>query len=381
MKSVVILDPKGIISKGGEQTLNRHIQYGNRLANATHGEYRLVVITRNENQAEDKVFNNLRVINLRLIKTKYISFLILAMRSIKRKDIEILVVGDPWSPFFMAIAMRIIFNLRNPIQVQLHADLFSTEWLKGGLTNKAKSFLALPALFACDSIRFVSKVQLYNSVEKLRWVGFKSFVSPVYIDLDSHAPTRIKRTSSNPITLGLLGRIHKDRGVDLLVPLIAPILRLHPEIQLIVAGAGPYQAELEAQISQSGLSKNIRFVGHIDERDYSRFWHEIDILISLAPSESYGRSIREALVAGVPVWAAPSSGVKELQKIAKNSEICLIDFSMSPHVQFSLLERMALVTVTDETREAIAIENEQGLQTLIDSWVSRSRNKFEKGNR
>ncbi len=380
MKNVVILDPKGVISKGGNQTLNRHIQYADRLATATGGEYRLVVVTRTENQADDLIFKNLKVINLRLIRPRYISFLVLAMKSLKRKDIEILVVGDPWSSFLVAFAMRIFFNFQIPIQVQLHADLFSTEWLGGGLTNRAKSFLAIPAMLVCDSIRFVSKGQLSNSVEKFRWVGTKSFVSPVSLHLDAHDPAIKQRSNSEPIILGLLGRIHKDRGVDLLVPLIAPVIKLHPEIQLKIAGEGPYQTELEAQIKSAGLSSNISFLGHIDERELSRFWLEIDILISLAPSESYGRSIREALVAGVPVWATPSSGVKELQEIAKNSEICLIDFSMSPLVQFSLIERMALTTVSNETREEIALENEQGLHTLMDSWVKGSRNKFERGN-
>lgn len=381
MKNVVILDPKGVISRGGDQTLNRHIQYADRLATATGGEYRLVVVTRTEIQEEDLIFKNLRVINLRLIRPNYISFLVLAMKSLKRKDIEFLVVGDPWSPFFVAFAMRILFNLQIPIQVQLHADLFNTEWLEGGLINKAKSFLAIPAMFVCDSIRFVSKGQLSNTVEKLRWVEAKSFISPVFLHLDTQVPTRIERSNSDPITLGLLGRIHKDRGMDLLVPFIAPVINFHPEIQLKIAGEGPYQTELEAQIKSAGLSKNVSFVGHVGGLELSRFWLEIDILISLAPSESYGRSIREALVAGVPVWATPSSGVKELQEFAKNSEISLIDFSISPLAQFSLIERMALVRVTDETREAIALENNQGLQGLIDSWINRGGNKFERGNR
>ena len=380
MKNVVILDPKGVISRGGDQTLNRHIQYADWLATETGGEYRLVVVTRTEIQAEDLIFKNLRVINLRLIRPNYISFLVLAMKSLKRKDIEFLVVGDPWSPFFVAFAMRILFNLQIPIQVQLHADLFNTEWLEGGLINKAKSFLAVPAMFVCDSIRFVSKGQLSNTVEKLRWVEAKSFISPVFLHLDTQVPTRIERSNSDSITLGLLGRIHKDRGLNLLVPLIAPVIKAHPEIQLKIAGEGPYQAELEAQIKSAGLSENIRFVGHVGELELSRFWLEIDILISLAPSESYGRSIREALVAGVRVWATPSSGVKELQEIAKNSEISLIDFSISPLAQFSLIERMALVTVTDETREKVVSENEQGMRMLINSWVNRGRNKFERGN-
>jgi glycosyltransferase involved in cell wall biosynthesis len=380
LKNVVILDPKGVISKGGDQTLNRHIQYADRLATATGGAFRLVVVTRTENQAEDLSFKNLRVIYLRLIRPNYLSFFVLAMKSLKRKDIEILVVGDPWSPFFVAFAMRILLNWQIPIQVQLHADLFSSEWLEGGPTNKAKAFLAIPAMFVCDSIRFVSKGQLSNSVEKHRWVETKSFVSPVSLHLETSVPTRIERSNSNSITLGLLGRIHKDRGLDLLVPLIAPVIKLHPEIQLKIAGEGPYQAELETQIKSAGLSENITFVGHIGELELPRFWLEIDILISLAPSESYGRSIREALVAGVPVWANSSSGVKELQEIAKNSEISLIDFSISPLAQFSLIERMALTTVTDETREEVACENEQGLQALINSWVNRGRNKFERGN-
>ena len=380
MKNVVILDPKGVISKGGNQVLDRHTRYADRLATATNGEYHLVVVTRTDEPTNELIIKNLTLIGLQIRRPNYLSFVTLAMKSLKNRNIEIFIVGDPWTPFLMAIALKILICWQIPIQVQLHADLFSSEWLEGGPRNKVKAYLAIPALFACDSIRFVSERQLLNSVQKLRWVENKSFVSPVLLDFETIFPLKIERTNSDSITLGVLGRIHKDRGLDLLIPLIAPVIYIYPEIQLKIAGEGPYLAELEGEIKEAGLLKNVSFVGQVGGLQLSQFWMEIDILISLAPSESFGRSIREALVAGVPVWATPSSGVKELLEIAKDGEIYLIDFSMPPLAQLSLIKLMALVTVTDETKDAIRFENEQALQNLILSWVNRGREKIERGN-
>ena len=41
-------------------------------------------------------------------------------------------------------------------------------------------------------------------------------------------------------------------------------------------------------------------------------WERIGILVSTAPSESYGRSLREALMHGVPVWSTDTRGLRDL---------------------------------------------------------------------
>jgi hypothetical protein len=45
LKNVLIIDPKGVIAKGGTQTLGRHLLYAKELGIASRNKYRLVIIT------------------------------------------------------------------------------------------------------------------------------------------------------------------------------------------------------------------------------------------------------------------------------------------------------------------------------------------------
>ena len=53
------------------------------------------------------------------------------------------------------------------------------------------------------------------------------------------------------------------------------------------------------------------------------------MLVSIAPVESYGRVTRESLIAGVPVWATTSAGVKDLMDYCKKGEVKILDLSKS----------------------------------------------------
>ena len=58
-------------------------------------------------------------------------------------------------------------------------------------------------------------------------------------------------------------------------------------------------------------------------------WNKIGILVSTAPSESYGRALREALIHGVPVWSTRTRGVSDLILESPSSNIRIIDFNCS----------------------------------------------------
>jgi hypothetical protein len=59
-------------------------------------------------------------------------------------------------------------------------------------------------------------------------------------------------------------------------------------------------------------------------------WQDIGVLVSTAPSESYGRTIRESLAQGVPVWAFTSTGVTQLMDICPTGWLAIINIEDSP---------------------------------------------------
>jgi glycosyltransferase involved in cell wall biosynthesis len=372
MRNILIVDPRGVIAKGGAQTLDRHLLYAKELGSATQNEFRLIVVTKSENKNSEAVLGNLFLINFQSDKFATISFAYSTRNRLRNENIELMVIGDPWTPFYTSLLIRVLLGRQIPIQVQLHADLYSKEWLSSSFSNQIKSILSLPAIKLAKSVRFVSQSQLTNGLSKFRWLKEKSFVSPVYLKKPIGRPPKDHRNIHDPITLGVLGRIHQDRGLDKLGPLVLPIIQAGVKIRVIIAGEGQYKKVLQNQIAALGISEYFAYIGHLSGEQLDDFWEEIDVLISMAPSESYGRSIREALLAGVPIWALPSSGVRELKALVEEGAVSLINFELQPQEQISCLRRIAKLNVSNVTKEKIVFQNEQGMKKLIASWAGFS---------
>ncbi len=380
MKNVVILDPKGVISKGGDQTLNRHIQYAKELGIATRNKIRLIVITKSDLQNEETVLGNLLFIKFHSDKSNLITFALAARKRLRNENIKLIIVGDPWTPFYTGLLIGVLLRRRIPIQVQLHADLFSEDWLNGSVINQMKSKLALPAIKIANSVRFVSQNQLNHGLTKFCFLEAKSFVAPVYLDEPICKQPRDGKNIQDEILLGVLGRIHQDRGLDKLVPLLMPIIRAGIKIRVVIAGEGEYKKILQDQTDALRISQYFAYIGHVSGEQLNDFWGQIDVLVSMAPSESYGRSIREALLAGVPIWAIPSSGVMELKELVAEGDVSLIDLQFSPEEQISRLREILMHNVSIETKETIISENQQGIRKLIDSWVGVSSRNSDRGD-
>jgi hypothetical protein len=90
----------------------------------------------------------------------------------------------------------------------------------------------------------------------------------------------------------------------------------------------------------------------------------------MAPVESYGRVIRESLIAGVPVWASASAGIKDLMDNCRKGEAKLLDFSKSDATldkEFKLLLKTKVGT--DFSRKFIK-ENNTYAAKLANSWIN-----------
>jgi hypothetical protein len=97
----------------------------------------------------------------------------------------------------------------------------------------------------------------------------------------------------------------------------------------------------------------------------SKVWEEITLLVSTAHAESYGRSIREALIYGVPVLAIPSTGADEVAKLTDS--LGFIDTNF-PEKTLMNLNRVLNSGVSLETRKRLLDLNSQNSKLLVESW-------------
>ena len=100
------------------------------------------------------------------------------------------------------------------------------------------------------------------------------------------------------VLLGM-GRLHPQKGFDLLLPLFARLIPSHPDWHLVLLGEGDQRARLEQQVTQLGLQQHVSLPGWVADVAGSLSRSELFVLPSRY--EGFGNVVAEALACGVPV--------------------------------------------------------------------------------
>jgi glycosyltransferase involved in cell wall biosynthesis len=82
-------------------------------------------------------------------------------------------------------------------------------------------------------------------------------------DVESHRVGYKKRVLSTEqrFTLGVVSRLETIKGMDLVVPVFAEVLKQHPGTRLIVVGDGSLRSAMEQQAIELGCNDNITWAG------------------------------------------------------------------------------------------------------------------------
>ena len=108
-----------------------------------------------------------------------------------------------------------------------------------------------------------------------------------------------------------VGRLSREKGLDLLLDALTILREQFPAADLIVAGAGPEEQALKQQCQRLGLDEAVRFVGYV-EHPYALF-PGASVFVLPSRHEGMSNALLEALVGGLPIVALPcSGGVEEL---------------------------------------------------------------------
>jgi glycosyltransferase involved in cell wall biosynthesis len=153
--------------------------------------------------------------------------------------------------------------------------------------------------------------------ESLRAKGYRGPIAlmPPGIDTSSFASRPARRDEGRPFTVGYIGRLAEEKGVDTLVDAL-----LRPAtagMRALIAGDGPAAADLRARAAGSGMNGRISWVGYVSHDRVAGIYGEVDLVVvpsrtTAAWSEQFGRVVIEALATGVPVLTSDSGELPTL---------------------------------------------------------------------
>lgn len=368
---LIILDVHGLIDESKGDSIRRHLKYDAELLKISKGKMQILIISKwnmnSKHSTSDKSANNLST--LKLTSKEYISK---CTKVVRNSGIgSVLVCGDPWKSFYTGLAIKLLCRSRIPIQVQLHADIYDDSYTRRSLRNQIKRKIAYLSLWSADSIRTVSKLQTKNLIKC--HPKFQNKIVQASVPLNSeYLESKPRSLSGGQITVGILGRMESDRGLDRLLKLSEFIVENAENIRFVLAGNGKFV--IQEPVSSRTLKNDsiFTFLGELTSRELPDFFNQIDVLLSLAPSESFGRALRESLLAGRPVVAISSSGVTELKEYLNGESVYSVGQEISNLDLIKILSDASSKNVPESVVELIQKEQEESIKALAQSWLDLS---------
>ncbi len=112
----------------------------------------------------------------------------------------------------------------------------------------------------------------------------------------------LRARCGGPIAL-YAGRLGKEKNLDLVLAAFALVAEKLPRARLVIAGEGPYEAELRKYAESLPCAPSIEFTGALEKPDLGAWYRAADAFAFASTTETQGLVLVEALSHGVPVVA------------------------------------------------------------------------------
>src|SRR5215470_11129152 len=209
--------------------------------------------------------------------------------------------------------MRVARRLNVPMVGSFHTDLAAyTAMLSGSprLGGLMRAFMRWP-YGRC------ARVLVPSEATRQLLIGARTDGRPMEIwtrgiDTEAFSPSRrseqLRRAwhvcDRRPAVI-YVGRVSREKGLDLLPALRDRLHRRGIEHQLVIAGDGPMRRELQSRLGDAV------FTGVLNRRDVAEAFASGDVFVFPSRTDTAGNVVLEAQASGLPVVVSDAGGPKE----------------------------------------------------------------------
>lgn len=115
-----------------------------------------------------------------------------------------------------------------------------------------------------------------------------------------------------------VGRIVREKGIQVLIQAIPEILKTNPKTKFVIAGKGPYLDNLRSLAEYLGVAERVYFTGFISDRERNNLYRIADVAVFPSLYEPFGIVALEAMVTRTPVIVSEVGGLAEFVRDGEN---------------------------------------------------------------
>jgi len=123
---------------------------------------------------------------------------------------------------------------------------------------------------------------------------------------------RRKYAMDNEKIVFFVGRMVREKGVQVLIDAIPKICQYYGDAKFVFAGKGPELEHLKYLANQTGYGHKVLFTGYISDEDLLKLYKCVDIAVFPSLYEPFGIVALEGMVANVPTVVSQAGGLGEI---------------------------------------------------------------------
>ena len=224
---------------------------------------------------------------------------------------------DPFETVLVGVLLKNKFTI--PLQVQCHVDFLNKYFWRESFKNKFRTLLAKFVLRQADGIRVVSERIAEALINHLALPIAKIIVLPIFVDFKKsiNAPIKTdlhKKYPDYDFIILMASRLSHEKNIELAIASMKEVVLKYPRALLLIVGEGSEKNNLEIDIKKFSLENNIAIEPWTS--DLASYCKTADLFLLTSNYEGYGRTIIEALVAGLSIV---TTNVGIVEKFVSNS--------------------------------------------------------------
>jgi glycogen(starch) synthase len=160
-----------------------------------------------------------------------------------------------------------------------------------------------------------------------------------------------------------IGRLVREKGVQVLIDAAPKILSRFPEARFIIAGTGPYEERLRAKVRECGVENRVYFAGYVNDEMRNKLYAQSNVAVFPSLYEPFGIVALEAMAVRTPVVVSDTGGLGE---IVEHGIDGLKSYMGSPD---SLADNIMAVLGDNELAEKLKVNGYQKARNIY-SWFA-----------
>lgn len=364
MRSVYFVQSKFPINPGELNSLfGRWEDYGARVREFS-GDNPITIVPLASRLNLNNQFNSLRAVSR---SSNFLLNLYCTIRDIRsRGNRATLVAGDNQLSFLFCLIVRIILSSQIRVQIQFHGDIYSLR-RDSGFRGLFRGMASRIALKFSDSIRIVSQFQ-ESEIQRISEKPLKHFVvAPIQID---YAKIPLESEIVDNFDIALVGRLQKERGVLEAILILKVLITEHPNLRVVIVGDGPLREKVTQNLRGEIDGGSVQFLGPLFGSELRAIYAQSRVLLSTAPLEGYGLTLREAALSGMRILARDSNGARQASKDFPGSFTLFTSSDQALHSMPSLLNLDRSPKGFSKFMNEQQKRDKEALDRLVRSWTA-----------